>query len=67
MMRERRYWLYMASRSGTFYIGVTDNQQRHVSQRKRHGFDGFSAQYTIDRLVYLQGCHHLNNASRREK
>ena len=66
-MRERRYCLYiMASRSGAFYIGVTDNQQRHVNERKRHGFDGFSAQYKIDRLVYLECCHY-HNAVRREK
>jgi predicted GIY-YIG superfamily endonuclease len=67
-MRERRYWLYSwLAGPVRFYIGVTDNQQRQVSQRKRHGFDGFSAEYKIDRLVYLPCCHHLNNAIRREK
>jgi len=67
-MSERRYWVYiMASRSLTLYIGVTGNLQRRVAQHKNRSFDGFTAQYNIDRLVYFEPYHYINNAINREK
>jgi putative endonuclease len=67
-MAERHYWVYiMASRSLTLYIGVTGHLQRRVAQHKNHTFDGFTAQYNIDRLVYFERYHYINNAINREK
>jgi len=67
-MRERRYWVYiMASRSLTLYVGVTGNLQRRVAQHKAHLFDSFTAQYKVDRLVYFEPFHCVNNAINREK
>ena len=67
-MHERNYFVYiMASRSLTLYIGVTRSLQRRVTQHKNHSFDGFTAQYTIDRLVYFKRYRYINNAINREK
>ena len=67
-MPERIYTVYiLASRSLTLYIGVTSNLQRRVAQHKSHSFDGFSAQYKIDRLVYLERFDDIRNAISREK
>jgi len=67
-MSERHYWVYiMASRSLTLYIGVTGHLQRRVAQHKDHSFDGFTASYKVDRLVYYERYHYINNAINREK
>jgi len=67
-MQERMYFVYiMASRSLTLYIGVTGNLQRRVGQHKKRSFDGFSAQYKIDRLVYFERFNYIRNAISREK
>ena len=67
-MPEHSYFVYiMASRSQTLYIGVTGNLQRRVSQHKLNAFDGFTAQYKIDRLVYFERYTYINNAINREK
>ena len=67
-MSERHYWVYiMASRSLTLYIGVTGHLQRRVAQHKDHSFACFTAQYNIDRLVYVERYHYINNAINREK
>jgi len=57
----------MASRSLTLYVGVTGHLQRRVEQHKAHSFDGFTAQYNIDRLVYFECYNYVNNAINREK
>lgn len=50
-MREHRYAVYiMASRSHTFYVGVTNNIEQRVSQRKEHEQEGFPTRYHINRI-----------------
>ena len=57
----------MASRSLNLYVGVTRNLRRRVRQHKEHTFDGFTAQYAIERLLYFERYQYVNNAIRREK
>jgi putative endonuclease len=57
----------MASRSLNLYVGVTGNLRRRVRQHKEHTFDGFTAQYAIERLVYFERYQYVNNAIHREK
>jgi putative endonuclease len=67
-MPEHHYWVYiMASRSLNLYIGVTGHLARRVEQHEKHAFDGFTAQYKIDRLVYFERFFYVNNAINREK
>ncbi|MGO9517910.1 MAG: GIY-YIG nuclease family protein [Candidatus Korobacteraceae bacterium] len=67
-MREHRYAVYiMASRSHTFYVGVTNNIERRVRQHKKHELEGFTARYNIDRLVWYQVFGDVHVAIGREK
>jgi putative endonuclease len=67
-MKEHRYFVYvMASRSHNFYVGVTSSLRRRVLQHKNHTFQGFTARYNIDRLVYYAVYSDICNAIVREK
>jgi putative endonuclease len=67
-MREHRYSVYiMASRSHNFYVGVTNNIARRVREHKDHTFEGFTARYNIDRLVWYQVFGDVYAAIAREK
>jgi putative endonuclease len=55
---NREYWTYLvASRTGTLYIGVTNNIVRRAWQHKTGEFEGFASKYHCDRLVYYEGLH----------
>jgi putative endonuclease len=54
-MSERLYSTYIiASRSRTLYIGVTGDLRRRVFQHKWKEYEGFSAKYRCDRLVWFE-------------
>ena len=68
MHEQKLYWVYiMASRSLTLYIGVTGNLRRRVSQHQEHVFEGFSAKYKCERLVYFERFSDVCKAIAREK
>ena len=65
---EHQYWTYIvASRTGTLYIGMTNNIYRRVMQHKAGEIEGFSQQYKCNRLVYYQKFDDVNRAIDREK
>ncbi|MGB8885230.1 MAG: GIY-YIG nuclease family protein [Candidatus Korobacteraceae bacterium] len=67
-MKDHRYAVYiMASRSHNFYVGVTNDIARRVRQHKEHVFEGFTAKYNIDRLVWYQIYGDIREAIAREK
>ena len=67
-MREHRYFVYiMASRTHVFYVGVTNNLARRVREHKDGVYDGFTAQYNVNRLVWYEPWHYVKNAIAREK
>ena len=48
-----QYFVYiMTNRSGTLYIGVTNNLKRRVYEHKL--FPGFTNKYRLNRLVYFE-------------
>jgi putative endonuclease len=56
-MSEHLYSTYIvASRSRTLYIGVTGDLRRRVFQHKWKEYEGFSAKYNCDRLIWFE--HH---------
>ncbi|MBS1802885.1 MAG: GIY-YIG nuclease family protein [Acidobacteria bacterium] len=64
---ERLYWTYIvASRSRTIYIGVTGDLRRRVFQHKWKEFEGFSAKYNCDRLVWFELHDEVSKAIARE-
>jgi predicted GIY-YIG superfamily endonuclease len=54
-MKDYEYFVYIVcSRSGTLYIGMTNNIYRRALQHKRGETEGFSCKYHCDRLVYFE-------------
>lgn len=65
---DHKYWTYiMASRTGTLYIGITNNIERRVREHKTAQFEGFSSKYQCDRLVYYERFDDVLTAIDREK
>jgi putative endonuclease len=66
--REHGYYVYIvASRSRVLYCGVTNNLRRRVQQHQQGTFEGCSADYACQRLVWFERFQYVNNAIAREK
>jgi len=64
----RSYYVYiMTNRSGTLYVGVTNNLERRVSEHKQKLIRGFTSRYNITRLVYFEETGNVDAAIAREK
>ncbi len=57
----------MASRSRTFYIGVTSDLRKRAFQHKWKEHEGFTARYNCDRLVWFERHQFIQKAIAREK
>lgn len=57
----------MASKTGTLYIGVTNNLVRRVFEHKNKLIKGFTEKYNIDRLVFYEEFKDINQAIEIEK
>jgi putative endonuclease len=67
-MREYQFWVYiMASKSGTLYVGMTNDICLRVEQHKSDEFEGFASKYGCDRLVYYEQFQNVLHAIAREK
>jgi len=67
-MEERYYFTYIvASRSRTIYIGVTGNLLKRIFQHKKKNYEGFSATYNCNRLVWFERFTGPSSAIAREK
>ena len=65
---QREYFFYIvASRSRTLYCGVTSKLWERVLEHKEKVFEGFTAKYNIDRLVYVEQYSDIRDAIQREK
>ncbi len=65
----KQYCLYiLASRpGGALYIGVTSDLARRVWEHREGVADGFSKQYGLKRLVYVERHDDIRTALQREK
>ncbi|HRH23199.1 MAG TPA: GIY-YIG nuclease family protein [Candidatus Magasanikbacteria bacterium] len=67
-MYYKLYYVYiMGSKSGTLYIGVTNNLERRVLEHKNKLNDGFTKKYGCTRLLYYERFDFIDEAIRREK
>lgn len=67
-MQERGGYVYIATnRSGTLYIGVTNNLHRRMWEHKQKTGSKFAAKYNITRLVYYEKAADIRDAIAREK
>jgi putative endonuclease len=68
MSPERSYCVYtVASDSRVLYTGVTGDLQRRVYQHKVGEVPGFTARYSVTRLVYFESTPDVRSAIAREK
>jgi putative endonuclease len=57
----------MGSLSGTLYIGMSSTLYKRVFMHKNHLLEGFTAQYKVDRLLYVESFDDVHKAIAREK
>lgn len=67
-MNMNKYYVYiLTNRSGTLYVGVTNNLERRIQEHKNKTMKGFTQLYNIDRLIYFEDTNDINAALAREK
>lgn len=57
----------MASRSGTLYVGATNDLMRRVYEHQHGLVKGFTSRYRVTRLVYFEDTDRVGAAIEREK
>jgi len=64
----KTFYVYiMGSKTGTLYVGVTNNLERRVYEHKNHLFPGFTDKYNVERLLYYKQTNNPISAISREK
>lgn len=64
----KTYYVYiMTNKSGTLYIGVTNDLMRRAFEHKNHMIEGFTKKYKITKLVYYEETEDVNEAIARER
>jgi putative endonuclease len=67
-VRSKTLYVYiMASRSGTLYIGVTNDIARRTYEHKHGLVPGFTSKYKVHRLIYVERFDSAGEAIAREK
>ncbi|PZU93047.1 MAG: GIY-YIG nuclease [Chelatococcus sp.] len=63
------YFLYLmaSKRSGTLYLGVTNDLARRAFEHKAKQNAGFTSRYDVDRLVWYEEFADIRDAIDREK
>ena len=65
---SKQYYVYvMTNRSGTLYIGVTNDLVRRVHEHKTKCVGGFTTKYNVTQLVYYETGADIREAIAREK
>jgi len=63
-----QYFVYiMTNKSGTLYVGVTNNLERRISEHKNSLIEGFTKKYKINKLLYFEETNDILAAINREK
>ncbi len=64
----KQYGVYiLTNRSGTLYIGMTNDLSRRVQEHKAKQVPGFTKRYNVDRLVHFEEFGEVRDALQREK
>lgn len=64
----KSYFVYiLASKTGTLYVGVTNNLEKRVYEHKNKLVPGFTSKYNIDRLMFYQEFDRIEQAIEMEK
>ncbi len=68
-MQEKQPAVYILTSKpfGTLYVGVTSDLCSRVSLHKQKLYGGFTARYSVDRLVHFEFHDSMEQAIKREK
>src|SRR5258707_1844349 len=63
------YYVYILTNQRNFvlYTGVTSNLEQRVFEHKTKFYEGFTAKYNCDKLIYFQEFSDIEEAIHREK
>ena len=63
------YYVYILANqfNDVFYVGVTNNLERRITEHQSGLIDGFTKKYRVHKLVYFESCHDVKAAIAREK
>jgi len=68
MQGKNQYYVYiMTNKSGTPYVGMTNNIKKRIYDHKEKLIPGFTKKYNINRLVYFEAFGGVHSAIAREK
>ena len=65
----KTYYVYILANqfNDVFYVGVTNNLERRITEHQSGLIDGFTKKYRVHKLVYFESCHDVKAAIAREK
>lgn len=64
----KTYYVYiLTNKTGTLYVGVTNDLMRRMNEQKYKLAEGFTKKYNVDRLVFFEETTDINSAIEREK
>jgi putative endonuclease len=64
----KTYYVYiLTNRTGTLYVGVTNDLARRLWEHRSGLVSGFTEQYKLDRLIYFEVFDQADQAIEREK
>lgn len=67
-MSDRRFYVYILSNvSRTLYVGVTNDLERRAWEHRQKKAKGFTRDYNVTMLVYLEEYARADDAIAREK
>ena len=66
---QKFYYVYIlaSGRNGTLYVGFTGNLAQRIYEHKNHILPGFTKQYNVVRLVYVERFTDVHEAIKQEK
>ena len=64
---KRSFIYILSSKTGTLYIGVTNNLERRIYEHQNKFIPGFTKRYNIDQLIYFEEATDIISAIAREK
>ncbi|KKQ66419.1 MAG: hypothetical protein US86_C0005G0030 [Candidatus Daviesbacteria bacterium GW2011_GWA2_38_24] len=68
MIQKKGYVYILANITNrVLYTGVTSNLVKRVYEHKQHLVKGFTAKYSVEKLVYFEIYENVNQAIAREK
>jgi putative endonuclease len=67
MVKGGFVYLLASGRNGTLYLGVTSDLTRRMAQHRQKTLGGFTARYSVERLVWFEALPTIEDAIAAEK